>query len=115
MTPQADQIAKTILSYLKDSGSPQLIGEVVDLLRSSSEYKNSQNRVVVTSAAQLDPTEQQGIKGYLASVLTGSYELEQIVDPGLVAGFTLQINDTFIDASILGKINSVQNKLTAKD
>jgi len=115
MTNQATAIAKTILAHLKASGQMDLVGNVVDALKNSSEYKNSGSHVVVTSAMALDASELKGIKNYLSKSVSESYELVEIVDSSLVAGFTLQINDTFIDASVLGKINSVQNKLTAKD
>lgn len=115
MTNQADIIAKTILTHLKESGQISLIGSVVDVLKNSVEYKNSKSHVVVTSAIALDAGELKGIKTYLDRVVGDSYDLVEIVDKSLVAGFTLQVNDTFIDASVLGKINSVSNKLTAKD
>ncbi|PIR99212.1 hypothetical protein COT87_00555 [Candidatus Collierbacteria bacterium CG10_big_fil_rev_8_21_14_0_10_44_9] len=115
MTNQADVIAKTIITHLKDIGHIKLLADVVDALIKSSEYKNSKSHVVVTSAVALDAPELKDIKSYLAKAVPESYELVQLVDSSLVAGFTLQINDTFIDASVLGKINSVQNKLTTKD
>ena len=115
MTNQASAIAETVLAHLKSSDHMSLIGEVVDILKNSSEYKNSQNHVIVTSAMALDAAELKGIQAYLAKNITGAYVVVQVVDSTLVAGFTLQINDTFIDASVLGKINSVQNKLTSKD
>lgn len=115
MTNQADIIASTIIAHLKNSNQIELLGGVVDALRKSSEYKNSKNHVVVSSAAPLDKAELKGINGYLSTAIGTEYELKEVVDPSLVAGFTLQINDTFIDASVLGKINTVSNKLTAKD
>lgn len=115
MTNQSSAIVKTILSHLRDSGQLDLLGEVVDGLVQTSEYKNSKNHVVVTSAADLGASELKQIHSYLHKSLGDTYELTQVVDSGLVAGFTLQVNDTFIDASVLGKINSVHNKLTAKE
>lgn len=115
MTSQADIIAKTIISHLKNAGQTDLIGGVVEALKKSSEYKNSKSHVVVTSAVALDATELKGINTYLGKSVGNEYQLIQIVDPSLLAGFTLQVNDTFIDASVLGKINSVSNKLTAKE
>lgn len=108
-------IAKTILTHLKDSGQIDLLGEVVDLLRSSDEYKHSKNHVILTSAVALDSTELKGITAYLDKTVGDSYLLVKNVDASLVGGFTLQVNDTFIDASVLGKINLVSNKLSAKD
>ncbi len=112
---QAATIAKTILTHLKDKDQMELLGDVIEALKSTSEYKNSQHRVVVTSASALDSAETKTLKSYLDKKLGTAYSMEQIIDSTLLAGFTLQINDTFIDASILGKINSVSNKLAAKD
>lgn len=115
MTNQADVIAATLIAHLKNNGQISLLGDVVNVLLKSSEYKNSKNHVVISSAVTLDPSELKGINEYLGKTLGSGYELIEVVDPSLVGGFTLQINDTFIDASILGKINAVSNKLIAKD
>lgn len=115
MTDQAGKIATTIIAHLKSQGQLELLGPVVDILKASDAYKNSQNRVVVTSAVALDSAEIKQIGSYLKSRVGTDYDLVKVIDPGLVAGFTLQVNDTFIDASVLGKINMVQNQLTAKE
>ena len=115
MTDQAAKIANTIIAHLKSQGQLELLTSVVDILKSSDAYKNSKNKVVVTSAVALDTAEFKQISAYLKSSVGTDYELVKLVDPGLVAGFTLQVNDTFIDASVLGKINLVQNTLTTKE
>lgn len=115
MTNSADLIAKTILAHLKKNNQLNVLTEVVDALKNSSEYKNSQNHVVVTSASKLDPADLKGLTLYLEKSIGKAYDLIQVVDPSLLGGFTLQVNDTFIDASVLGKINTVSNKLIAKD
>lgn len=115
MTSQVDVIVKTILSYLRDSGQLDLLSGVVDGLLHSSQYQNSKNHVTVTSAVALGALELKQIHAYLHKSIGDIYELVEAIDPGLVAGFTLQVNDTFIDASVLGKINTVSNILTAKE
>jgi ATP synthase F1 delta subunit len=115
MNTQATQLARTILTYLRETHNLELLPQVVASLRDSSEYKHAENRVVVTSATDLDASELKGLRSYIEKSLGDAYELEQVVDPQLVAGFTLQINDTLIDASLLGKISSIQHKLLTKD
>jgi F0F1-type ATP synthase delta subunit len=115
MNNQANKIASTLITHLKSVGELELLPQIVVSLKASSEYKHAENRVVVTSASKLDAVELKGIKAYAAKSIVGDFELEERLDPGLVAGFTLQINDTLIDASISGKISSLQQKLTAKD
>lgn len=115
MSNQAQRVVTTLLTHLRSNDQLGLLPDVVEMLKNSSEYKNSQNRVVVTSATKLDASELKQLKAYLVKSIGGQYELIEAQDPSLLAGFTLQVNDTFIDASVLGKINSVSNKLTAKD
>lgn len=115
MTSQVDVIVKTILSHLRDSGQLDLLSGVVDGLLHSSQYQNSKNHTVVTSAQPLSSIELKQIHGYLRKSVGDIYELVEAIDPSLVAGFTLQVNDTFIDASVLGKINTVSHILTAKE
>lgn len=115
MPDQASLIAKTIVTHLRESNQITLLTQVIDALKSTSEFKNSQNHVLLTSAIPLTPKEVVSFRKYLNQKIVQAYDLVQVVDSSLVAGFTLQINDTFVDASILGKINSLQNKLTAKE
>ena len=115
MTNQANKLAATLIAHLKRSGELSLLPQIVASLKSSTEYQQAQNRAVVTSAAALDATERKGIKDYVTKTLGGEFEFIELIDPGLVGGFTLQVNDTLIDASVLGKISSLQQKLTAKD
>lgn len=115
MSNQAATIVKTILSHLKQSGQLDLLASVVEGLQKSPEYQNSKNRVTLTSASAMTAAELAQVHRYLKKSLGSAYDLSEIIDPTLVGGFTLQVNDTFIDASVLGKINSVHNKLTAKE
>lgn len=115
MSDQAKLIAQTILSHLKESRHLDLLGSVIDTLKNSPEYKNSKNHVVLTSPVDLSEPEEKSIRAYLNKSIGAEYELVRVIEPTLVAGFTLQINDTFIDASLLGKINTVSNILTAKE
>lgn len=115
MSNQIAAIVKTILSHLKQSGQLDLLPGVVEGLQKSPEYQNSKNRVMLTSASSMTTPELAQVHRYLKKSLGSAYDLTQIIDPQLVGGFTLQINDTFIDASVLGKINSVHNKLAAKE
>lgn len=115
MSDQVQKIANTILTHLKQTKQINHLPEIVAALKSSSEYKKSLHQVVVSSATALDAVSLKSLTSYIEKRLSGAYELEQVIDPGLLAGFTLQIDDTFIDASVLGKMNYVQNKLTTKD
>lgn len=115
MTNPASDIAKTIISHLKSAKQLELLPAVVAALQSSPAYKLVHHQVTLTSAAPLEASQLSAIKRYLSTLTKEPYDLLELIDPGLVAGFTLQLDDTFIDASLIGKINTVQNQLTAKE
>jgi|SRR5690242_9198955 F-type H+-transporting ATPase subunit delta len=115
MSTQGDKLAKTIISYLKGAKHLDLLPEVVEALVRTPEYKKSQHKVVITSALKLEASELKRLESYVAKQIGNAYLLETKVDPTLVAGFTLQIDDTLTDASFLGKIETIQNTLNAKE
>lgn len=112
MTDKAAKVVSTLIHHLKAQDQLALLPQVVELLMRTSEYRKAANRVVVTSAVKLDAGELKRLNNFVNKQLAAPYILINEVDESLVAGFTLQINDTFLDASLLGKLNILQNKLT---
>lgn len=115
MSTQGSKLAATILSYLKGAGRLGVLPELVEALHSSPEYKRSQHQVVITSAAKLEAGEVKKIEAHVKKVVGSAYVLETKVDSSLLAGFTLQIDDTLTDASFQGKIEKLHASLNAKD
>lgn len=112
---QAEQIANTVLSHLKKYKQINLILNVIYILKNSPEYKAAKNHCEITSPYALSSEEVNVINNYLNRTIEGDYDLKQTIDPALVGGFTLQVNDMFIDASILGKIDTISHNFSKKD
>lgn len=115
MSTKADKLASTIMSYLKGEGELQNLRPMVEALMATPEYKSSVNQVVVTSAVKLDAAALKQIETFVAKKVGKEYSLTTVVDSGLIAGFTLQVNDTLIDASFLGKVETIQHSLQTKE
>lgn len=115
MSTKSHKIVATLLTHLKNSGDLELLPEIVAQLTHSSEYGRSVHKVILTSATKFESSHRKTIEAYVKKQLGHAYDLREVIDPSLVGGFTLQINDTLIDASVLGKINSLQAKLAIKD
>ena len=115
MRTKADKLAATIVTYLKSAGELESLRGVVDALMRSTEYKKSVNQVVVTSASKLEGAALKQIESFIAKKVGHDYMLTTLVNEDLVAGFTLQINDTLIDASFLGKIMTIEDSLQTKE
>lgn len=67
--------------------------------------------VKVTSAQPLDEASAQSLKQLLASRLEKEITMETEVDPGLMGGMILQIEDQVIDNSLKGRLESLRHSL----
>lgn len=108
----ARQIAKELIASLKKAGKLDLLPEVVTTLQ--AEVKGKRSGVIVTSAYQLDATELAAIASYAKELTGQTLPIENRVDPDLVAGFTLQIGDRFVDTSYAARLAAIKNQFANK-
>lgn len=88
---------------------PQLFAEL-DRVRRAAE-----NIVLarVTSARPLSQSSLKTIREYIAKKTRSEVELEAVVDPGVIGGFTVQYGDTLLDATLAHNVKQLANALTA--
>ncbi len=68
--------------------------------------------VKVESATKLDETMKKQILQVVKSKITGEIELIEIINPELIGGFILKINDTQIDQSVRRKLNDLRKNFS---
>ena len=107
----AKRLAETIVGYLRARGELAALPEVVKHLEGAARAARVGSRVTVTSAYKLSAEELKGLEAYVTRTMGGSYPIENVVDESLVAGFTLQMGDTFIDASTRGRLDALSLEL----
>lgn len=67
--------------------------------------------VQVRSAIKLDSAAEKTIKKFASDKLTGPLEIETIIDPGLIAGFKLNISGMEYDYSLSGSLSRLAQEL----
>jgi len=74
-------------------------------------YKKQKNIIVaeVTSAVRLDESQKQKIIGLLKTDAT--VEMIEKIDPSIIGGFVVRVDDKQIDASILRELNDLKQAL----
>lgn len=65
----------------------------------------------IITAQALEINHHQEINKYINQLFKIDVELNEIVDPGLIGGFKLILNDTQIDASISSKLKKIKSEL----
>ena len=76
-------------------------------------YREEKNilRTDVTAAAELPEDTMKQIKGFVEQTFNCTAELRVKVDPSLIGGFILDIENNRMDASVVGQLNALKQKL----
>ena len=65
----------------------------------------------VTTATELSENSYDKIKAFVKQTFDADAEIDIKIDPSLIGGFILDIENTRMDASVAGQLNSLKNKL----
>ena len=65
----------------------------------------------VTTATELTEESYEKIKAFIKQTFDADAEMEVHIDPSLIGGFILDIENTRMDASVAGQLNALKNKL----
>jgi len=66
---------------------------------------------VLTTAVKVDETVKKQISKLISEVFNTKVELKENIDPAIIGGFILQIDDNYIDASIKNKLRKIKKEL----
>ena len=65
----------------------------------------------VTTASELSEASYDKIKAYIKQTFDADAEMDVKIDPALIGGFILDIENTRLDASVAGQLNAMKNRL----
>ena len=65
----------------------------------------------VTTATELPEATYDRIKAFIKQTFDADAEMEVKIDPSLIGGFILDIENNRMDASVAGQLNAMKNKL----
>lgn len=66
---------------------------------------------VLTTAVKVDPKVKKQITDMISRVFSTKVDLKEIIDPAIIGGFVLRVDDNYIDASIQNKLRKIKNEL----
>ncbi len=99
------------ISYLQGSRAIKDLREI--FFNFESRYKKVSNILEVkgTVAFRLSEVETESLKVFLDKILGKKTELSIEIDPSLIGGIKLRIDNTFLDASIQNQLQRLQTEL----
>ena len=65
----------------------------------------------VTTATELTESSYDKIKAFIKQTFDAEAQIDAKIDPSLIGGFILDIENTRMDASVAGQLNALKNRL----
>ena len=95
----------------RESLLPTIVGEALSQLRIMKHIQAAE----VRSATPLEESTRAKILAEVAKIHNGVIELNETIDPDLLGGFILRMDDKQIDASLKRQLSTLRRKLSEHD
>ena len=105
-----DALSPTGRNFVRILCENRRLGVMRDITRAFHEVRARQEKrsdVVVTSAFELSPAQQNDINVVMTRRLGTRVDLRVEIDPGLIGGVVIRAGDTVIDASLRGRLEQL--------
>lgn len=108
-------VFEAALRLLSQNGRLDLCRDIAIAYREAYRKANHIRRVSVTSAAPLDAATEERLKGLIQKHLgADTMEYSAGIDPDLIGGFTVKIDNELLDASVANELRQLRQKLISK-
>lgn len=108
---KVEKISLDFINLVLKNSREDLLGLIAESFISL--YKKSKNilDVTVISATKLDSKTRATIEAKIKANFNGTIDLTEKIDPALIGGFIVRIDDQQIDASIASQLTNLKNIL----
>jgi F-type H+-transporting ATPase subunit delta len=96
-----------IVKNVRESFIPLI---TLNFIHETKKYKGI-TESVLTTAVKVDDSVRKQVTELISHIFKTTVELKENVDPEIIGGFILQIDDKYIDASIKNKLRKIKKEL----
>lgn len=101
----------TLIELVVANGRENLIPSIARVfIRETRKHRGITESVLTTAEKVSDDTRDE-IKSVVSKKFGTTVELQENVDPGIIGGFILRVDDRYIDASISTKLRKIRKEL----
>ena len=104
-------LVNEVVSYLKGSSAANELKEISTFFESMYGKKSNTIEVKGIVASKMSNQQRKSFKASLDEILGKKTKLSIEVDPSLIGGIKLRINNTFLDASIHNQLQTLRTEL----
>ena len=104
-------LVNEVVSYLKGSSAANELKEISTLFESMYGKKSNIIEVKGIVASKMSDQQRESFKASLDEILGKKTKLSIEVDPSLIGGIKLRVDNTFLDASIHNQLQTLRTEL----
>lgn len=104
---EVDLVFKNFYGILLRNNDLKIINKIIEKIEEIDKEKRGVVEVEVTGAKEID----KDLVSKLRNLIGKKAEIQEKVDPSLIGGLKIQINDLLIDGSIKAKLNKLKRSL----
>lgn len=109
---ESDKTFADFLKLLAQNGRLDLAREIARAFVDMYRREHGIYKVVVTSAAPLGEDEKKRLDAVVANYIgKGTMEYDYVIDPALIGGFTVMVNNRLLDASVSSQLRNIRRSL----
>jgi len=106
-----EDITLSLLDLVVKNGRENFLPLIaLNFIHETKKYKGI-TETVLTTAVKVDDNIRKQVTELISGIFKTSVELKENVDPEIIGGFILQIDDSYIDASIKNKLRKIKKEL----
>jgi len=107
-----DKITLSLIDLVVDNGRERYIPAIARVfIHNTKEFRGITDSVL-TTAVKVDDKVKCQIIDLISKIFNTKVDLKESIDPDIIGGFILQIDDKYIDASIKNKLRKIRKELT---
>jgi F-type H+-transporting ATPase subunit delta len=106
-----EDITLSLIDLIVKNGRESFLPAIArNFIHETKKYKGITESVLTTAVGADDNSKKQ-IIDLISDVFKTKVELKEIIDPEIIGGFILQIDDNYIDASLRNKLRKIKKEL----
>jgi len=106
-----EKITLSLIDLCVKHGRESYIPAIARVFMHETKKHKGITETVLTTAVKIDDTLRKQITDLITNNFNTRVELKENIDPEIVGGFILQVDDSYIDASIRNKLRKIKKEL----
>lgn len=105
------KVTLSLLDLLVQNGRESFLPAIARAFIRETQIHRGVTEAVLTTAVPVDTKVRKQISDLVEDTFSTKVELKEVVDPEIIGGFILRVEDNYIDASIKNKLRKVRKEL----